>query len=60
MKNYLLVFLGSALGGVSRYFISNLVFLFLPALDNIFTQANNGGLITIEKADIIKYTKTEK
>ncbi|HOJ17881.1 MAG TPA: fluoride efflux transporter CrcB [Ignavibacteriaceae bacterium] len=30
MKNYLLVFLGSALGGVSRYFISNLVFLFLP------------------------------
>ncbi len=33
---------------------------FLPALDNIFTQANNGGLVTIEKADIIKYTKTEK
>ena len=29
MRNYLLIFFGSALGGVSRYFISNIVFLFL-------------------------------
>ena len=33
---------------------------FLPILDEIFTQANNGGLITIEKAEIIKYLKTNK
>lgn len=29
MRNYLLIFFGSALGGVSRYFLSNIVFLFL-------------------------------
>jgi len=28
---------------------------FLPVLDNIFEEANSGGLITIEKAQIIKY-----
>lgn len=33
---------------------------FLPILDEIFTKANNGGLITIEKAEIIKYLKTNK
>ena len=29
---------------------------FLPLLDNIFEHANCGGLITIEKAEVIKYT----
>lgn len=29
---------------------------FIPLLDNIFEQANCGGLITIEKAEVIKYT----
>jgi uncharacterized protein len=33
---------------------------FLPLLDNIFEEANCGGLITIEKADIIKYTANRK
>ena len=28
---------------------------FIPFLDNIFEEANCGGLITIEKAEIIKY-----
>jgi PII-like signaling protein len=28
---------------------------FLPTLDKIFEEANSGGLITIEKAEIIKY-----
>jgi uncharacterized protein len=28
---------------------------FLPTLDKIFEDANSGGLITIEKAEIIKY-----
>jgi uncharacterized protein len=28
---------------------------FIPILDKIFEEANAGGLITIEKADIIKY-----
>lgn len=29
---------------------------FLPSVDQIFAEANCGGLITIEKADVIKYT----
>ena len=29
---------------------------FLPIIENIFEEANCGGLITIEKATIIKYT----
>ncbi len=33
---------------------------FLPKLDEIFEQANSGGLITIEKASIIKYTVSKK
>ncbi len=28
---------------------------FLPVLDTIFEEANSGGLITVEKASIIKY-----
>lgn len=33
---------------------------FLPILDEIFESANSGGLITIEKAHIIKYTNSNK
>ncbi len=33
---------------------------FLPVLDNIFEEAGSGGLITIEKAEIIKYTANKK
>lgn len=33
---------------------------FLPVAEKIFTEANCGGLITIEKATIIKYTATKK
>ncbi len=33
---------------------------FLPKLDDIFEEANSGGLITIEKVDIIKYTANKK
>ncbi len=33
---------------------------FLPVIDNIFEEANCGGLITIEKAEIIKYTANTK
>ncbi len=29
---------------------------FLPVLDKIFEEANCGGLVTIEKAEVIKYT----
>lgn len=29
---------------------------FLPVLDNLFEEAGCGGLITIEKAEVIKYT----
>jgi PII-like signaling protein len=29
---------------------------FIPVLNKIFEEANSGGLITIEKANIIKYT----
>ncbi len=29
---------------------------FIPTLDKLFDEANSGGLITIEKAEIIKYT----
>lgn len=29
---------------------------FLPELDRIFEEANCGGLITIERAEVIKYT----
>ena len=31
---------------------------FVPVLDEIFEMVNNGGLITIEKAEVIKYLKT--
>jgi len=33
---------------------------FLPQLDKIFEKANCGGLITIEKAEVIKYTANKK
>jgi len=33
---------------------------FLPKLDEIFEQANSGGLITMEKVSIIKYTVSKK
>ena len=33
---------------------------FLPQLDSIFTEANIGGLVTIEKAEIIKYNSNSK
>lgn len=33
---------------------------FLPNLDEIFEQANSGGLITMEKMRIIKYTVSNK
>jgi uncharacterized protein len=33
---------------------------FIPLIDNIFEEANSGGLVTIEKADIIKYTSSKK
>jgi len=33
---------------------------FIPTVEKIFEDANCGGLITIEKAVIIKYTSTKK
>jgi PII-like signaling protein len=33
---------------------------FIPILDELFEAANSGGLITIEKASIIKYTVSNK
>ncbi|HKB87219.1 MAG TPA: DUF190 domain-containing protein [Ignavibacteriaceae bacterium] len=33
---------------------------FLPTLDKIFEEANSGGLITIEKAEIIKYVANKR
>lgn len=33
---------------------------FLPLVDKIFEEANCGGLITIEKADIISYHSSKK
>ena len=33
---------------------------FLPVLNKIFDEANSGGLITIEKAEIIKYVYNKK
>ena len=33
---------------------------FLPKLDEIFEKANCGGLVTIEKAEVIKYSGTKK
>ncbi len=33
---------------------------FIPIVENIFDDANCGGLITMEKADIIKYTSNKK
>jgi hypothetical protein len=33
---------------------------FLPALDKIFEDANSGGLITIEKVEIIKYAANKR
>jgi len=32
---------------------------FIPFVDEIFESSKSGGLITIEKAEIIKYTKTK-
>ena len=32
---------------------------FLPQLEKIFEEANCGGLITIEKAEVIKYTAND-
>ena len=34
--------------------------MFLPIVHDIFEEANSGGLITLEKADIIKYVSNEK
>ena len=33
---------------------------FIPAVEKIFEEANCGGLITIEKAEIIVYKSTKK
>ena len=33
---------------------------FIPVLNKIFEEANSGGLITMEKMSIIKYTTSEK
>ena len=33
---------------------------FIPTLDDIFEEANCGGLITIEKAEVLKYTARKK
>lgn len=33
---------------------------FIPSIDKIFEEANCGGLITLEKAEIIKYTSIKK
>lgn len=33
---------------------------FLPILDQLFEEANCGGLITIEKAEVIKYVSQKK
>jgi uncharacterized protein len=33
---------------------------FIPTINNIFETANIGGLVTIEKAQIIKYTSNKK
>lgn len=33
---------------------------FLPIINEIFEKANIGGLVTIEKAEVIKYTSTKK
>jgi PII-like signaling protein len=33
---------------------------FLPVLNDLFEKANCGGLITLEKAEIIKYVKSNK
>jgi len=33
---------------------------FIPMLNDIFKQANSGGLITMEKVNIIKYTVSNK
>ncbi|MBK7630056.1 MAG: DUF190 domain-containing protein [Ignavibacteriales bacterium] len=33
---------------------------FIPTINNIFETANIGGLVTIEKAQIIKYTANKK
>jgi len=30
--------------------------LFIPVVDRIFEEANSGGLMTLEKAEILKYT----
>jgi hypothetical protein len=38
----------------------NKIEAFLPTLDRIFEEANSGGLITIEKAQIIKYVANVK
>lgn len=32
---------------------------FIPKLDELFDEADSGGLITIEKAEIIKYTASK-
>jgi len=31
---------------------------FIPVIDKIFEEANCGGLVTLEKAEIIRYTST--
>ncbi len=36
--------------------IQNKIDEFLPTLDKIFEEAKCGGLVTIEKAEVIKYT----
>ena len=34
--------------------------MFLPMLHDIFEEANCGGLVTLEKVDVIKYIATKK
>ncbi len=33
---------------------------FIPVLNGIFDEANSGGMITMEKVSIIKYTVAKK
>ena len=56
MLNYILVGVGSAIGGVSRFWASGVIASrfgqsFLPVLDEMM----GGGLVTLEKARVIDW-----
>ena len=60
MLNYILVGVGSAIGGVSRFWASGVIAnrfgqSFLPLLDEMM----GGGLVTLEKARVIDYRSSE-